>query len=232
LVFQHFDCSSCDQQLKIWEEIARSIKDYVHVARLDATQAPDLVEELGVSQLPQFVSVKRENNSYRVIKLSSGFRNAASGVSAVFRHWKANIAELNSLSILELWLKSEGDKSHFVLFQEKGDRVDFKYVASILKSSALFAISRLSAGSLQKVMGKNKIDLPTVAVFRGQMSGPILVSASGGRLLVELEDFASPLFATLSSANFERLCGEWCVGAVANDDVNQTMVDARIAQEG
>jgi thiol-disulfide isomerase/thioredoxin len=201
-VFQHFNCDDCRHQLPIWEQFASAIKDIVKVARLDATQAPNLLDQFGVTDIPTWLSVRQTNGTYRTRVIGRTFKSSNAAINAVFAHWHADLHFVQDGS---RWLSQAADKTRFLLMGDDEDSfVDFKSAAAALRSKSEFAIAK-KEGNI------------TVAVMRGRVRARDIIGKRGRRLINEMEELAPPVFPTLSDANFVRICGEWCVGVVAND---------------
>ncbi|OHT01240.1 hypothetical protein TRFO_31983 [Tritrichomonas foetus] len=154
-VSQNFDCPKCPKQQEIWDELANEIKDYVKVGRLDATQAPDLIEKLGVTTLPQFLSVKMintEKQEYKVKKIGNHFKSKENAVSAVFKHWKSSIKTINDYHSFENWLNKNSNKVHVIeISNEKKISIHFRYSASKLRKNAIFgSVQTSSISNFQK----------------------------------------------------------------------------------
>ena len=211
--YQTFECPQCSKQSRVWESLATILKDYVKVARIDATQAPDLMEQLGVTKLPQYLSVKLVNGTYKVAKLGNEFKNEKDAVAAVFRHWNSRIVELKSEKDFQIWIQAFRGKVHVLQNIENDATMDFRYVAAKLGTKCVFATMKAEFGS------------PTVKLFRGMNTSAITIESKGMRLLEEIKEYSSPLFPILKLCDIEKRCKHWCVGFVGSV-VDESIVTA------
>ncbi|KAK8894136.1 hypothetical protein M9Y10_022569 [Tritrichomonas musculus] len=218
--FQHFDCPNCHDQQNIWEKFAYDIKDYVKVGRLDITQAPNLADELGITNVPQFLSVKLINKSkYEVHKLGSQFSSPTAAMNSLFKHWRASISRFSpTSSSFNDWLTNKDQsKVHVVevrIETEKSETVHFKYAASKLRNSCVFASVTVKSENDARVNWNISFTkLPIVLVFRSnnQKLKPIVIDAKGRRIYDEIDELSSPLFPTLTATSIKRVCNDWCV---------------------
>lgn len=218
-VFQNFDCPSCSQQMQVFESVADKIKEYVKVARLDANQAPQMVDDLKVTTLPQYVSVKLINGTIHSKKLGSKFSSESDALKVFFSHWKSKVSHLKRYSDVENWLKIKENFVHAVEFVKKGEEssIHFNFASTTIQNTVFATVSVDSS--------EVKYDLPTVLIYRGSDSTPIIVSSKGRKMIDEIDDLSTPLFPLLTYNNIQTLCKDWCIAQV-NEVVNETLIHA------
>lgn len=235
--FQHFDCPSCNDQQQLWEKFAYDVKDYVKVGRLDVTQAPNLAEELKISKVPQFLSVKLINQSkYEVHKLGSRFSTKEAAMNALFKHWKSTIIHFSiKSSSFNNWISNQHQsKVHVVEVRtdtEKSETIHFKYAASKLRYSCVFAsVTVKSEEEAKNYWNISFKKLPIVLVFRSNELSlkPIVIDSNGRRILDEIDELSMPIFPKLSLTSIKRICNDWCVAHIdsISDSINSSFIES------
>ena len=213
LLTQHFDCPECSRQQHIFEEFYNEVKHYVKVARVDVSSSPDFVDKLKVTKLPQWCSVRYINGSIQGTKLGTTFKSKNSAIEALFKFWSKSrvVQTLKSMNNLNQWLQVNSNKAHVLEILPRnndGTSIHFRYACSKIGEHAIFASITESSELNQKYMIKKA---PCILIFRGHNTLPIQITTSGRRLMDDIEEYTTPVFAQLSWSNYEGYCKEWCV---------------------
>lgn len=224
-VYQHFDCSDCASQEKIFDEIGKSLNMYVSLGKLEATSSPDLVEKLKVKTFPQIIHVKYiSDDNFKVKKIANKFKNPNSGIKKIFKVWGCTIKSFEKEKNFNLWLQIIPDKTHIVLVVNphiKNTPITYFHCCKTLKERCMFSTIPSSILNVTLTDMKN-----TLFIYRGHNTDPRRIVVNEYKMINSIEEFEPPVFPKLNWRNFKVYSGNWlimCVG-VPNRDIIEEAV--------
>ena len=222
-IFQTFQCPQCSEQNNIFERFAYTIKDFIKIAKIDASQAPNLCEQFKINGAPYFLTVQMIDGKYHVQKLGSSF-SSVDKLQKAFFSGSLSIKTLTNINSLNSWLKKSPSIPHVIeLHTSSSPSISYLFSASRLKFP-LFASFKVqnndSPFNSQLSQWKIKIQhYPCVFIFRSPDRVPEVLYSNGRRLIDDINDAAIPLFPILSSKSFRSiLSNDWCIAVVAEEN--------------